>query len=180
MKNVFSKLLCALPFLGFASCETTNDVNTTAVTELDLTRYAGSWYEVARYDHRFERGLVGCMAQYNIDDDGTIQVLNTGYRDSLDGEFKESEGKARRPDASKPGELEVSFFLSFYSPYKVLELADDYRYALVGSKNDKYLWILSRTPQLTPADESHLLQCAQQRGYDINKLIWVIQPEEEW
>lgn len=177
MKRFAKTLLCCLPFLGVA-CSSSDDIVTTTVTQLDLEKYVGQWYEVARFDHRFERGLVGCMANYSINDDGTVKVLNTGYEDSLDGKYKESEGKARRPDDSKPGQLEVSFFLWFYSEYNVMELADDYRYALVGSKTDNYLWILSRTPQLDPADKTFLLAQAKARGYDTDKLIWVSQKEE--
>lgn len=177
MKRFAKTLLCCLPFLGVA-CSSSDDIVTTTVSQLDLEKYVGQWYEVARFDHRFERGLVGCMANYSINDDGTVKVLNTGYEDSLDGKYKESEGKARRPDDSKPGQLEVSFFLWFYSEYNVMELADDYRYALVGSKTDNYLWILSRTPQLDPADKEYLLNQAKARGYDTDKLIWVQQKEE--
>lgn len=177
MKNIVKTILCCIPFLGTA-CSSSDDIVTTTVTQLDLEKYVGQWYEVARFDHRFERGLVGCMANYSINDDGTIKVLNTGYEDSLDGKYKESEGKARRPDDNKPGQLEVSFFLWFYSEYNVMELADDYRYALVGSKTDNYLWILSRTPQLDPADKAYLLNQAKARGYDTDQLIWVQQKEE--
>lgn len=177
MKRFAKTLLCCLPFLGVA-CSSSDDIVTTTVSQLDLEKYVGQWYEIARFDHRFERGLVGCMANYSINDDGTIKVLNTGYEDSLDGKYKESEGKARRPDDSKPGQLEVSFFLWFYSEYNVMELADDYRYALVGSKTDNYLWILSRTPQLDPADKAFLLAQAKARGYDTDKLIWVQQKED--
>lgn len=177
MKRFAKTLLCCLPFWGVA-CSSSDDIVTTTVTQLDLEKYVGQWYEIARFDHRFERGLVGCMANYSINDDGTIKVLNTGYEDSLDGKYKESEGKARRPDDSKPGQLEVSFFLWFYSQYNVMELADDYRYALVGSKTGDYLWILSRTPQLDPADKAYLLNQAKARGYDTDQLIWVQQKEE--
>ena len=175
MKKPFLKLLCVLPFFGLTSCESTNDIQTATVKTLDLTQYMGSWYEVARFDHRFERGLVGCKAEYTLQDNGTVKVVNSGYKNSLNGDFKETEGKARRPDDNVPGQLEVSFFLSFYSDYNVMELADDYRYALVGSKSDKYLWILSRTPQLTATDKDYLLRQAQARGYDTDALVWVEQ-----
>ena len=177
MKNIVKTILCCIPFLGTA-CSSSDDIVTTTVSQLDLAQYVGQWYEIARFDHRFERGLVGCMDNYSINDDGTVKVLNTGYEDSLDGKYKESEGKARRPDDSKPGQLEVSFFLWFYSEYNVMELTDDYRYALVGSKTDNYLWILSRTPQLDPADKTFLLAQAKARGYDTDKLIWVQQKED--
>lgn len=174
MKKIAKTILCCLPFFGTA-CSSSDDIVSTTVPQLDLEKYDGKWYEVARFDHRFERNLVGCTAIYSINDDGTIMVVNSGYKDSLDGEYQESEGKARRPDESVPGKLEVSFFLWFYSDYNVMELADDYRYALVGSKSSDYLWILSRTPELDPSDKAFLLRQAQARGYNTNNLIWVPQ-----
>ena len=177
MKKAIKTLLCCLPFMG-AACSTPDDLVTTTEPQLALEKYVGKWYEVARFDHRFERDLVGCTAEYSINDDGTIRVLNAGYKKSLDGEYKESEGKARRPDDNVPGQLEVSFFLWFYSEYNVMELANDYRYALVGSKTGDYLWILSRTPQLQPADKDYLLTQAAARGYNTDNLIWVTQKEQ--
>ena len=103
---------------------------------------------VARYDHIFERGLVGCTASYTLQDNGYIKVVNVGYKKTLDGKYDESVGKARRPNENEQGKLEGTFFANFYADYYVLELAHDYRYVLVGSKTDKYLWILSRTPQM--------------------------------
>ena len=174
MKKIAKTLMCCLPLLGTA-CSSSSDLVTTTVPELDLEKYLGKWYEVARFDHRFERDLVGCTANYSLNDDGTIKVVNAGYKDKLDGDYKESEGKARRPDDKKPGKLEVSFFLWFYSDYNVMLLADDYRYALVGSKSEDYLWILSRTPELAPADKELILREAQDRGYNTDNLIWVKQ-----
>lgn len=177
MRKLAKTILCCLPFLGTA-CSSSNDIVTTTVPQLDLEKYVGKWYEVARFDHRFERDLVGCTANYTVNDDGTIKVVNAGYEESFAGKYKVSEGKARRPDENVPGQLEVSFFAWFYSEYNVMELADDYRYALVGSKTDNYLWILSRTPQLDPADKEFLLRQAQARGYDTDALIWVPQKTE--
>ncbi|MCQ2259807.1 MAG: lipocalin family protein [Bacteroidales bacterium] len=177
MRKLAKTILCCLPFLGTA-CSSSNDIVTTTVPQLDLEKYVGKWYEVARFDHRFERDLVGCTANYSVNDDGTIKVVNAGYKESFAGNYKESEGKARRPDENVPGQLEVSFFAWFYSEYNVMELADDYRYALVGSKTDNYLWILSRTPQLDPADKEFLLRQATARGYDTDALIWVPQKTE--
>lgn len=178
MKKFAKTLLLCLPFLGTA-CSSSNDLTMTTVSQLDLKKYSGKWYEVARFNHRFERDMVGCTAQYSIKDDGTVKVVNAGYKSSFDGKYKESKGKARRPDLNTPGKLEVSFFLWFYNDYNVLELADDYRYALVGSNSKDYLWILSRTPQLAPADKDYLLRQATIRGYDVSKLIWVPQ-KAEW
>ena len=175
MKMIITTILIGIVALVSVACTKPSDIVTTTVAELDLHRFTGRWYEVARFNHRFERGLVGCTANYTINDDGTIRVVNAGYKDKLDGKYKASEGKARRRDDKKPGKLEVSFFLWFYSDYNVMLLADDYRYALIGSKSEDYLWILSRTPELTPADKELILREARARGYNTDNLIWVKQ-----
>lgn len=163
-------LLC-----GTMALEGANKIDNSTVKEIDLNRYMGRWYEIARFDHFFERGLVGCVAEYSFRDDGLIKVVNTGYKRSFDGKFKESVGKARVKDSGIPGQLEVAFFLNFYGDYYVLELAPDYSYVLVGSSSDDFLWILSRTPKMKKEDLDFLLMRAQQRGYDISKLIMVEQ-----
>ena len=163
-------LLC-----GTMALEGANKIDNSTVKEIDLNRYMGRWYEIDRFDHFFERGLVGCIAEYSFRDDGLIKVVNTGYKRSFDGKFKESVGKARVKDSGIPGQLEVAFFLNFYGDYYVLELAPDYSYVLVGSSSDDFLWILSRTPKMKKEDLDFLLMRAQQRGYDISKLIMVEQ-----
>jgi len=162
-------------FLLLTGCCNSNNINSVTVSELDLNRYIGQWYEIARFDHSFERGLVGCTANYSFKDDGTIRVINAGYKKTLDGTYKESEGKARRPNDAEPGKLEVAFFANFYSDYYVLELDSAYTYALVGSKCDRYLWILSRTPEMDSINLNFVLKRAEERGYDTKKLIWVEQ-----
>ncbi len=121
----------------------------TTVKQLDLERYLGTWYEIARFDHRFERGLVGVTANYSLRDDGKIKVVNEGYKKTLDGKHDVAVGKAKTTD--DPGRLKVSFFWIFYADYLVLELGENYQWALIGSTSDKYLWILSRTPILDDA-----------------------------
>lgn len=165
-------LLVSLFSIGLNACSN-EQLNNSTVSELDLNRYVGKWYEIARYDHIFERGLVGCTANYTLQDNGYIKVVNAGYKKTLDGKYDESIGKARRPNVNEQGKLEVAFFANFYADYYVLELAPDYRYALVGSKTDKYLWILSRTPQMEQVDIDFLLKRAKERGYNVDKLIWV-------
>lgn len=178
MKKISLFLLSIFVVLSLTSCEkfdTNNPIDNSTVTTLDLQRYLGDWYEIARYDHSFEKGLVGCKANYTLRNDGLIKVLNTGYKGSLNGKYKESEGKARRPNEAKPGQLQVAFFWNFWGDYYVLELDSDYRFVLVGSKTDKYLWILSRTPQMEQQDLDFVLERAKERGYDVTKLIWVEQ-----
>jgi Bacterial lipocalin len=166
-----------LSFLG-ASCIQSSDAKTidnSTVSSLDLNRYLGTWYEIARFDHSFERGLVGCKAEYSLMDNGLIKVINSGHKGSLSGKYKVAKGKARLRESAGPGKLQVTFFLNFWSDYDILELADDYRYVLIGSSSDKYLWILSRTPNMTQEDLDFVLARAKQRGYDTSKLIWVEQ-----
>lgn len=146
------------------------------VDELDINRYMGLWYEVARFDHRFERGLFGATATYTLLPDGTVRVENRGYKQELPDRCKSIIGRAKIPDASQPGKLKVSFFLWFYADYYVLELdRENYSYALIGSSSDKYLWILSRTPQLPEEIKKKLIAAILRRGYDINQLLWVEQ-----
>lgn len=143
-------------------------VDNSVVDSLDVNRYLGEWYEIARYDHRFERGMENTRAIYSMRDDGMIDVINTGVKD---GERKESKGKAKFTDT--PALLRVSFFGPFYSDYRVMMLDADYQYALIGSGSDDYLWILSRKPSLPDTVKQQVIKEAQRRGYDTSKLIWV-------
>lgn len=139
----------------------------------ELEKYLGTWYEIARFDHKFERGLDSVTATYLIRPDGKIKVLNQGYKN---GQLKTAEGKAKLVSPETPRRLKVAFFLFFYAPYNILELDEDYTYALIGSETDDYLWILSRTPQMDAETYKMLLQKAEERGYDTSKLIEVKQP----
>jgi apolipoprotein D and lipocalin family protein len=139
-------------------------------------RWTDQRYEIARYNHRFERGLVGVTANYSIREDGKIKVLNSGYKKSLDGKFSQATGKAFLPDPElEPGKLKVSFFWNFYGDYFVLDLDENYQWAIVGSSSDKYLWILSRTPLLELDIYNKLTDKIKSRGYDISQLIKVEQ-----
>ena len=156
------------------NCSSQNRMmNTKTIQKLDLERYFGTWYEIARYDHRFERGLQGVTATYSMRDDGKIKVVNRGYKNSLDGTLDVATGKAKLTD--EPGKLKVSFFWIFYGDYYILELDNDYQWVLIGSSSPKYLWILSRTPKLDEPVKNRILELARERGYDTSKLIWVEQ-----
>lgn len=158
----------ALPLM---SCS--KDFDNSTVDEFDLSRYLGQWYEIARFDHSFERGLDNTMAEYILQDDGKVIVLNSGWKD---GKFKLAEGKAKYKDPEgDPGHLRVSFFLFFYSDYNVMMVDKNYQISLVGSKAEKYLWILSRTPVPDPDLLEMVIEEAENRGYDVSKLIWVDQ-----
>ena len=165
---IATSLAAALPLVACSK-----DFDNSTVKEFDLSRYLGEWYEIARYDHSFERGLDNTMAQYILQDDGKVVVLNTGWKD---GKFKIAEGKAKYPDPQgEPGALRVSFFLFFYSDYNVMMVDENYQISLVGSKSDNYLWILSRTPVPDPVLLQMVLDEAEARGYDTSELIWVDQ-----
>jgi lipocalin len=173
LKSTF--LIAFLFFIVTGGCQNKQSemINTTTIKELDLQRYLGTWYEIARFDHRFERGLVGVTATYSMREDGKIRVLNQGYKNSLDGKLSIAEGKAKL--TNEPGKLKVSFFWIFYADYLVMELDENYQWALIGSTSDKYLWILSRTPKLDESTKNLILEKARNRGYDTSKLIWVEQ-----
>lgn len=145
-------------------------VDNTPVSSFIPDNYLGNWFEIARFDHGFERDVQFATARYTMTDKGTIKVINSGIRN---GKTKTSVGKAKFTDT--PGMLRVSFFGPFYSDYIVMMLADDYSYALVGSKSPDYLWILSRTPQLPERTMNAILTEARSRGYDTGKLIMVDQ-----
>jgi len=178
MRNL--SLLLTFSFLLVLSCTDTNSqmLDKTTVKELDLNRYLGKWYEIARFPHSFEKDLVGVTATYSLRDDGKIKVLNQGYKNTLEGELSVAEGKAKIPNKLEPAKLKVSFFWIFYGDYNVLELDENYQYVMIGSSTDKYFWILSRTPQMDADVYNMLLEKARKRGYNLDKLYMVPQPEK--
>lgn len=146
------------------------------VPSLDLARYLGRWYEVARYQHGFEKTLVGATAEYALLDNGKISVLNSGFKNTLDGKYTDVKAVAWRPDDAVPGALKVKFFGLFTSDYLVFGLDDvDYQWALVGNNSRKYLWFLSRTPEVEPALLERMKAIASAQGYDLSKLYIVPQ-----
>ena len=163
-----------------SACKAQNSmIDKTVVQELDIEKYLGKWYELARYDHSFERGMQGVTATYSLRDDGKIKVVNAGFKGSLDGEKSEAIGKAKIPDPiNNPAKLKVSFFWIFYGDYFVLELDKNYQWAVIGSSADKYLWILSRTPQMEESVYTELENKLSKRGYDVSQLIKVKQKVE--
>ena len=151
-----------------AGCVSGPAVDNSPVSSLDLDRYLGTWYEIARFDHSFERGVEEAKAVYMLNKDGTVKVINSGIKN---GKPKTAVGKGKRTD--EPGLLRVSFFGPFYADYRVMMIDADYSYALVGSGGANYLWILSRTTSLPDGVKSAILAEAIRRGYDTSKLIWV-------
>lgn len=143
------------------------------VAGFDLDRYLGRWYEIARLDHSFERGLSRVTAEYTRRDDGTIRVLNRGYKDAK-GEWNSIEGSARPVGEPDVGALKVTFFKPFYGGYFVIALDQEaYTYAMVSGPTRSYLWILSRTPDLDPAIYNRLVAQAREQGFAVENLIRV-------
>jgi apolipoprotein D and lipocalin family protein len=142
------------------------------VDNFELEPYLGTWYEIARLDHSFERGLSNVTADYSLREDGGVAVLNRGYR-AAKGEWDEAEGKAYFVGDTSIGRLKVSFFGPFYGAYNVFELGDSYEYSMVAGPNHSYLWILAREPQLPQALLDELRSRAEAAGYDTSELILV-------
>lgn len=166
-------LLCVL--FGMSSCsskENERPIDNRTVSELNISRFMGKWYEIARYEHRFEKDMTHVSATYTLRDDGKIEVMNEGYKN---GELQQIKGCAKQPDAADPGKLKVSFFLWFYSDYYILEVGADYDYVLVGSSTDKYLWIMYREKQMPQQLLDELLEKLRARGYDTGRLLFVNQ-----
>ena len=165
-----ARMILASSLAFAAGCASTLKVDNTPVAALDLNRYLGEWYEIARFDHSFERGVEQAKANYTQNADGTIKVVNSGIKN---GKPKTAIGKGKATDT--PGLLRVSFFGPFYADYRVMMIDADYTYALVGSGGAGYLWILSRTSVLPDSVKSELVAEAKRRGYDTDQLIWVKQ-----
>lgn len=140
------------------------------VQSVDLKRYLGRWYEIARYPNRFQRQCAGdTSATYAFLDDGKIQVINRCRKD--DGRVDEAKGKAKVADKETNAKLKVTFFWPFSGDYWVIGLDPEYRWAVVGEPSRKYLWILSRTPRMSDAEYEHALRIIRKNGYDESRLI---------
>lgn len=143
------------------------------VSGFELNNYLGKWYEVARLDHSFERGLNQVTAEYSLRNDGGVSVVNRGYSEEGN-EWKEAEGKAYFVNSPTDGYLKVSFFGPFYGSYVVFELdRENYSYAFVSGPNTDYLWLLSRTPTVEPEVMERFIRMSGERGFDTNQLIYV-------
>ncbi len=143
------------------------------VDNFDLQRYLGKWYEIARLDHSFERGLENVTAEYALRDDGGVSVVNQGYA-LEDGEWRVAEGKAYFVEDPDKGYLKVSFFGPFYGAYVVFDLdRDEYRYAFVSGPDTDYLWLLSRTPQVSEDLLERFRRTSGELGFNVDELIYV-------
>ena len=148
------------------------------VKEFNLDRYLGKWYEIARLDHSFERGLNSVTAEYTLKDDGGVKVINRGYS-AEDKAWNEAEGKAYFVGAPDEAYLKVSFFGPFYGSYIVFELdKENYQYAFVSGPDKSYLWLLARTPEVDKALIERFTTKAEELGYATDKLIFVDQKRQ--
>ena len=168
-------LLSAMLTLGVAtllsSCASIPK-NATPVQNFNVDKYLGSWYEIARFDFRFEKDMNNVMAQYSLNEKNNVTVLNSGYN-YIKEEWVSAQGVAKFRGDKDRAALKVSFFGPFYSGYNVIALDEDYKYALVAGKSLKYLWILSREKSIPEDIKTAYLKIAQDVGYDTSKLIWV-------
>jgi len=147
--------------------------NVKPVDNFKIEKYLGKWYEIARLDHSFERGLTHVTADYSLRNDGGVRVLNRGYSGEEDS-WKDAEGKAYFVKQSNQGYLKVSFFGPFYGSYIVFGLdQENYQYSLVCGPEKSYLWILARNPIMKEEIKATLLEKAAASGFDISKLIFV-------
>ncbi|MDX2452581.1 lipocalin family protein [Desulfosarcina sp.] len=149
----------------------------STVSAVDLNRYLGKWYEIASYPAWFQRGCTGSTADYSLLPDGRIRVVNRCFKNSLDGPLKVSKGKAEVVDTATHARLKVWFFWPFKGDYWIIDLDDDYQWAVVGVPSRKYLWILSRTPTLDGAVYDGILRRVIEKGYDPTRLQLTPQPE---
>jgi apolipoprotein D and lipocalin family protein len=169
IKKIGLLLSCAL----LASCLGRPE-GVTPVEQLDTQRYLGTWYEVARLDHSFERGLSNVTADYSMREDGGLRVINRGYSAEED-DWQQAEGRAYTIKEDQPGHLKVSFFGPFFGSYVVFELDSDYQHAFVAGNTTGYLWLLARTPTVSDQLREHFLQRAEALGFAVDDLIFVDQ-----
>ncbi len=167
---MFRIFLFALLFM-FMGCSKTYPPLKT-VEKVDIQKYLGTWYEIARYEHFFEKGCSDVTATYTLKDNGDINVLNRCIKDEA--KITEATGVAYATDESN-SKLKVSFFRPFYGNYWIIMLDDKYRYAVVGEPSREYFWILSRTPRLDEKTTQMILQQLPGMGYTADKLIWTPQ-----
>jgi apolipoprotein D and lipocalin family protein len=176
MQNkLFWALVALTTALGLTACTgKPNDI--TPVKNFQAEKYVGTWYEIARLDNRFEKGLTHVSATYSLRDDGGVSVLNRGYS-RKNNQWKESLGKAYFVEDKNTAYLKVSFFGPFYGSYVVFDLDENYQYSLVTGNDKSYFWLLARTPTMSGEVKAQLLEKATALGFDTTKLVFVEQTE---
>lgn len=170
MKKLFLFVLS----LGLTGCHGYPEA-VTPIGGFEIDRYLGKWYEIARLDHSFERGLEKVSAEYTLRDDGGVQVINRGFL-AKKNKWKDAAGKAYFVRSSEEGYLKVSFFGPFYSSYVIFGLdTEEYQYAFVSGFNESYLWLLARTPSVSDDLKDEFVRKAKERGFATDEIIWVVQ-----
>ena len=162
--------LAIIALTGTGCCLKNRTDHIPAVSGFDLVRYMGTWYEIARYPHSFERGLSDVSATYTLQPNGKVQVLNTGIRS--DGSKSMIKGIAVACPPKGSGELKVSFFRPFYGKYRIIFLSPGYDLAIVTSSTKDYLWLLSRQKKISSEQKKFFLNWIQEHGFSASKLIW--------
>lgn len=170
-KTIIGTALLASGILLLKSCSSIPR-KAKPVENFDVNRYLGTWYEIARFDFRFERNMDNTSAQYDLNKEGKVNVLNSGYNFEKE-KWSKADGVAKFRGDKDRAALKVSFFGPFYSGYNVIALDENYQYALVAGKNLNYLWILSRTKTIPKDIKAQYLEMAEEIGYDTSELIWV-------
>jgi apolipoprotein D and lipocalin family protein len=165
--NVVFMILCPV-FL--ASCASNKMPELKTVEKVDLSRYLGLWYEIARIDQTFQKGCVATTAEYSLKDDGRIKVLNKCRKNTIDGKEKSAEGVAWVVDKETNAKLKVSFFWPFSGKYWVIDLEPEYKWAVVGDPSREYLWILSRSPEMDDETYEGIMKRLKEQLYDISKI----------
>jgi apolipoprotein D and lipocalin family protein len=153
-----------------------NAVQLQSVAQVDIGRYSGRWFEIARFENSFEEGCVGVTAEYTLKPGGGVKVVNTCRQGGLNGPIETAEGDARIVNPPANSQLKVSFFGPFEGDYWIVGLAPDYSWALVGEPEGRYLWILSRTSKISPQLRTELIERLKGLGYNTGALVWVEQP----
>jgi len=171
MLNPFKRTLCLLFLMTLSACTTVPD-GVKPIQNFNLDRYLGTWYEIARLDHSFERGLSNVKAEYSLEESGHVRVINSGYSTTKN-EASTAQGRAKFVSEPTVGHLKVSFFGPFYGSYVVFELGDDYDYAFIAGNNKNYLWLLARSPMPDPDVVTRFVTKAKSLGFATDELIFV-------
>lgn len=170
--NFIIRIAFAFIFMAFLQSCVDIPKGVVAVQNFNKDKYLGKWYEIARFDYRFERDLDNVTAEYSVNPDGSIKVYNKGFNVKKQ-VWESAEGKAKFVGSETEARLKVSFFGPFYAGYNVVDIDDDYQNALVYGSSNQYIWFLSRNKTIDQNTKNKWIEKAKREGYDVSKLIWV-------
>ena len=174
LANFKLKILASLAIIFFISCATVparEDPKLEVVSDVDINRYLGRWYEIARYPNWFQEDCYAVTADYELTKSGSVKVTNRCREGGLNGKIREAVGLADVADENTNAKLRVTFYWPFYGKYWIIALGDNYEYAVVSEPKRQYLWILSRKPTLNPSRYNQLTEALRNQGFDISFLI---------